>query len=391
MADEGPVDMETAEKLRSTIRWLPAHLSQRLRRRTPMRASCHLIICLADHFEPSIMPENPAGFAPRSVQLQRLEEWLTLYPRMADSLRDADGFPLRHTCFFPAEQYDAAQIEMLAGFCLEGWGEIEIHLHHGVSSPDTSANTRQLLENFRDALVRQRCLARCGGSELPRYAFVHGNWTLANSGNGCCGVDDEMQILAETGCYADFTLPSAPNLAQTAKINSMYECALPLHERSPHRRGKDLRVGQPPTTFPLIIQGPLGLVRRVKYSGRRRFAIENGELAGRNPPSMERLKFWMETGIHVYGRPEWIFIKLHCHGMDPRDQEALLGAPMQRFLQDLQNASAAGAMTAHFVTAREMANIAIAACDGREGNPGNYRDYRFVPIYASKLSPGRTV
>jgi hypothetical protein len=31
----------------------------------------------------------------------------------------------------------------------------------------------------------------------------------------------------------------------------------------------------------------------------------------------------------------------------------------------------------HFVTAREMANIALAACDGREGNPGDYRDYRY--------------
>jgi hypothetical protein len=31
----------------------------------------------------------------------------------------------------------------------------------------------------------------------------------------------------------------------------------------------------------------------------------------------------------------------------------------------------------HFVTAREMVNIALAACDGNSGNPGQYRDYRF--------------
>jgi hypothetical protein len=30
----------------------------------------------------------------------------------------------------------------------------------------------------------------------------------------------------------------------------------------------------------------------------------------------------------------------------------------------------------HFVTAREMTNILLAACDGRDGNPGSYRDYR---------------
>ncbi|MGC2153548.1 MAG: hypothetical protein WA618_16020, partial [Terriglobales bacterium] len=30
----------------------------------------------------------------------------------------------------------------------------------------------------------------------------------------------------------------------------------------------------------------------------------------------------------------------------------------------------------HFVSAREMVNVILAACDGREGNPGDYRDYR---------------
>jgi len=38
-----------------------------------------------------------------------------------------------------------------------------------------------------------------------------------------------------------------------------------------------------------------------------------------------------------------------------------------------------------------MANILLAACDGREGNPGDYRDYRFkrfadLPLLAAKSS-----
>ena len=36
----------------------------------------------------------------------------------------------------------------------------------------------------------------------------------------------------------------------------------------------------------------------------------------------------------------------------------------------------------HFVTMREMVNIALAACDGHEGNPGEYRDYRFRLAHA---------
>jgi len=342
------------------------------------------MISLVDHFEPAINPENPRIYVPRHVQLRRLEDWLRLYPKAVDSLRDSDGFPFRHTYFYPAEQYDPEQIEMLAHFCHEGWGDVEIHLHHGVDSPDTSENTRRVLEEFRDALVHHGCLSRLHGSNLPRYAFVHGNWTLANSGKGFCGVDDEMQILAETGCYADFTLPSAPNPAQTAKINSIYECSLPLNQRAPHRRGYDLKVGRTPKTLPIIIQGPLGLAYRKRPGGKRCFTIENSELAGSNPPSIDRLHSWIRAGVRVQGRPDWVFIKLHCHGMDPRDEEAVLGPPLRRFLQDLYDVSRKGELRTHFVTAREMANIAFAACDGREGDPGRYRNYLFTLMNSPK-------
>jgi hypothetical protein len=33
-----------------------------------------------------------------------------------------------------------------------------------------------------------------------------------------------------------------------------------------------------------------------------------------------------------------------------------------------------------------MANILLAACDGREGNPGDYRDYRFKRIAETEFS-----
>jgi hypothetical protein len=39
----------------------------------------------------------------------------------------------------------------------------------------------------------------------------------------------------------------------------------------------------------------------------------------------------------------------------------------------------------HFVTMREMVNIAMAACEGREGNPGEYRDYLFRLVHAPVL------
>jgi len=214
------------------------------------------------------------------------------------------------------------------------------------------------------------------GSDQPRYAFVHGNFALANSNRGRgCGVDSEMQILAETGCYADMTLPTAPfHWAQTGKINSIYECGRPLSERAPHRKGTDLSRGRSPQVFPIIVQGPLLLDFHVPGRG---LGIENSALTGPNPASLRRLANWKRAGISVEGRPEWVFIKLHCHGMDPRHDEVLLGAPMRQFLRELVDGAEVRGETLHFVSAREMANIILAACDGREGNPGEYRDYRF--------------
>ena len=358
------------------LRWLPAEAWQRMSRRSNPPVGAHLLIALADHFEPAILPGQPGQFADHSEQERRLERWCREIPRLLDRWRDADGFPFRHTYFYPAEQYDQALIERLAAHCKAGWGETEIHLHHGTRSPDTAEHTRSVLVEFRDALAAQGCLAHLDGKGEARYAFVHGNWALANSWRAACGVDEEMQILAETGCYADFTLPSAPHPAQIAKINSLYECALPLDRRAPHRRGIDLKRGRPPRVFPLIVQGPL-LLRSSPPRGIWRPRIENSEITSRNPPTVERLQQWCWAGISVRGRPDWLFIKLHCHGMDPRDDEAMLGAGMREFLERLTGEGKKdGAFTAHFVTAREMVNIALAACDGREGNPGDYRNYR---------------
>jgi hypothetical protein len=341
----------------------------------------HLILALADHFEPSFRPEAPEELASRDVQEQRLEKWCRVYPTAFDTWRDSAGFPFVHTYFYPAEQYDPALLERLAEHCHAGWGEIEIQLHHGVNAPDTAENTRRQLLEFRDSLVQLGCLSCAEGNGQPRYGFVHGNWALANSSGGYfCGVNEEMCILAETGCFADFTLPSAPSAAQVAKINAIYECGLPLSSRAPHQRGKTLRVGLPPTTFPLIVEGPLLIDLGKRENGRLPVKIENSALTGPNPPTLRRLQLWMRAAITVEGRPDWLFIKLHCHGMDPRDESSMIGEAARRFMREFMDWVRENPFNRlHFVTGREMVNIALAAADGNEGNPSDYRDYYFRP------------
>lgn len=369
------------QKISYLSRWLPSFFWQRLvRPRPPSRT--HLIFALADHFEPAIVPDNGAARAPYPEQERRLERWCHEYPSRFGSHRDAEGRTFVHTYFYPAEQYDQPLVGRLAEHCRAGWGEIEIHLHHGVEAPDSEENTRRQLIKFRDILATEHgCLAYSGESSQPRYGFVHGNFALANSNRGvACGVDSEMQVLAETGCYADFTLPTgAFHRSQTSKINSIYECGLPLAQRAAHRTGRDLARGRAPQVFPLIVQGPL-MAEFNANARSRRFRLDNASLTGSNPATLRRLSLWKQAAISVHGKPDWLFIKLHCHGMDSRHEEATLGSVMQEFVRDLVTGAEDRKEILHFVSAREMVNIILAACDGREGNPGEYRDYRLKRV-----------
>ncbi|MGB6383716.1 MAG: hypothetical protein WBD25_21535 [Terriglobales bacterium] len=354
----------------------------------PASGPMHVILALADHFEPAIDPTDGQKRVPRSEQERRLEYWISEYPKVVDGWRDHDGRPLVHTYFYPAEQYDEGLLEMLAEHCHAGWGEVEIHLHHGFLHPDTAENTRRLLTEFRDQLAfRHRCLAVEESSTRPAYAFVHGNFALANSAAGrFCGVDSEMQILSETGCYADLTMPSGIwHATQIKKINSLYQCALPLDQPAPHRQGHNLTVGRVPNNPPLIIQGPLVTdLRRTLRSARP--VLENGGITGANPPTMHRFSLWKQAQVRVLGRPDWLFIKLFCHGMNPTQKDAVMGDNFRKFLSALVSGAGDRKETLHFVAAREMTNILLAACDGREGNPGNYRDYRFKRLADHPLS-----
>ncbi len=213
----------------------------------------HIIFTIANHFEPA-WGEN--GNYDSDMQLRRLDDYYKIARKMGQAVVDADGTKFRHTNFYPAEQYDVRLLEKMAEMQAEGLGEVEIHLHHGVEKPDTAENLRRQLVEFRDILADDhKCLSRWEGNGPPMYAFVHGNLALANScGGKYCGVDEEMQILQETGCYADMTLPSAPGQTQVPIINQIYECGLPLNEAVPHRKGKSVSVSENNRNYHLYLQ-----------------------------------------------------------------------------------------------------------------------------------------
>lgn len=370
------------EKLKWNLPWLARYPFERAAsflRRTAFENK-HVIFTIADHFEPAWSAAGPLGI---DDQRRRLDEWHRLARRTGEAVRDADGTKFRHTNFYPAEQYDRTLLDKLAEIEAEGLGETEVHLHHGVDRPDTAANLRHVLVDFRDRLAGEhRLLSRLDGEGIPRWAFVHGNLALANScGGRFCGVDDEMAILAETGCYADLTLPSAPDQSQVPVINKIYECGFPLVEKVPHRAGRPLRTGAAEIGFPIILQGPLvfNWTRRIKGIPVPR--IEDGALVANQPMDLARFGRWKNANITVSGRTDWIFIKLYCHGFFDHDQEASIGEGARRFFSEIiESGERSGAYKVWFASAREAVNMVFAAVDGLPGEPGEYRDHRLRSI-----------
>jgi hypothetical protein len=332
----------------------------------------HLLLCVADHFEPNLYDAAP------SLASARVAKWIDQYPRLFGSFRDSDGRPPQHTFFYPLEAYQAAHLDALAKLCRAGYGEVEVHLHH---DHDTAEALRERLMAYKQ-LIRQRhgLLSRNRQTGEIGYAFIHGNWALDNSrpDGRWCGVNNELDVLRETGCYVDMTLPSAPSPTQTRKINSIYYATDdPLAPKS-HDRGSDVGRGPVPPNSLMLIQGPLLLDwDRRKWGVLPR--IENACLQASQPPSLARLKRWLKARVQVPSRPDWFFVKLHTHGANEANQGVLLGEPMLAFHRLLAQLAADDPhFHYHYVTAREMYNLAKAAEAGWKGSVRSARDFAMV-------------
>ena len=355
--------------------WLPSYLR---RRRAPWDSSreTHLILCVCDHFE-------PFHGATQSEALARLDRWEEKFPPLSDSIRDSSGHPLTHTFFHPIEQSDPEVLAALARLCRSTRCEAEIHLHH---KNDTAENLAATLEKGKRDLAGHGLLSTDSSGAI-RFGFIHGNWALDNShpARAHCGVSNELRVLQEAGCYADFTMPSAHDSTQTAIINSVYY-ATPSNRPKSHNHGRPARVGIVDPPGFLLVQGPLGLNWRWRKWG---FLprIENGDLTPNNPPTLARLQLWLDLHVHVAGRPDWIFAKLHTHGGIPPNMDMLLGSTMRQFHGSLPHFAASHPhFHYHYVTARELVNIVHAAEAGETGNPAGYRDFRYASRVRTTVS-----
>jgi len=355
--------------LRDMHIWLWSFLlhSRRVAKLDPVQTPIHVLFCFVDHYEPF------TGGCSEAQATERVDRWVRDYPAIAARYKDADGGPPVHSYFYPEEEYRPELLDKLALLCRDSMGEVEIHLHH---DHDTASNFKASLVRFAN-LLKQRHAMLSQQEGRPVFAFIHGNWALDNSRKDgrWCGINNELVVLRDAGCYADFTLPSAPSDTQTRTINSIYYATDdPLRPKS-HNTGTPLRVGGHATGDLLILQGPLALHWR-----HRKFGlwprIENGDISVCDIPIEERVDLWVKQHIHVSGRADWVFIKVHTHGATELNADFLFGGELDRLFSHLSQKYNDGiAHKLHFVSAREAYNIAKAAEAGEVGDPNRHRDY----------------
>jgi hypothetical protein len=70
-------------------------------------------------------------------------------------------------------------------------------------------------------------------------------------------------------------------------------------------------------------------------------------------------------------------VKLYCHGFFDADQSTCIGEDAKAFFSNIvESGEKSGDYSVHFASAREMYNIALAATEGKQGNPNKFRDLK---------------
>lgn len=350
--------------------WLGHYLTRKFTNRSKTTTPKHIMFCFVDHYEP-MWGKNISLEQERA----RVDRWHKEYPIAAKKYQDADGCHPKHSFFYPEEEYRQEHLDKITDLCVEDLGEIEIHLHH---DNDTSDNLRNTLESFTEKLhLNHGAFVRDEASGKLQYGFIHGNWCLDNSrpDGRWCGVNDELIVLKETGCYVDYTFPSAPSDTQPAFANEIYYAKDNPEKPKSHNKGKRVKVGGDTWGDLMLITGPLALNWQQRKKGIFP-QIENSDIRGSMPPTKSRIDLWVDTAIAVEGKPDWIFIKIHTHGTQEQDMDTLLGKPfddMNEYLTTKYNDGKNYCL--HYVSAREMYNIVKAAEANEQGNPNQFRDY----------------
>lgn len=334
--------------------WLPALFRQTLQRSPRVDGEQTVWLILADHFEPLWHRPSPR------VAVARVASWRTRWPGIAARHRDHLGRPPQYTFFFAEEEYRPELVEPLAELTRLGIADVEVHIHH---DGEGEHNFVERMSRFVNVLHHDHGLLRIAGGK-PVFGFIHGNWALDNSHprGHHCGLNNELTLLRELGCYADFTLPAAPDPCQTRTVNSIYWAVDDVVLPRSHDRGTPVKVGAAaPKAALLIVQGPLAL----RWFDRRWLspALEVGEVAGHDPVTRRRVRTWLSVAPRIGAHQ---FVKLHTHGAPEKNAAPLLDHELDRVFTGLRDVCDERGSRVVFATAWQAAQAIEAIAAGQD-------------------------
>jgi len=336
--------------------WLVPYLRDRLRNGKRHKKVRRAWIAITDHYEPL------GRGASVETALVRVGRWRDRWPRIADDApRDAAGQHPQYSFFYPQEEYRRDLLDGIAEMVHLHIGDVEVHLHHDNEQRDSFIH--KVTEYCRRLTDDHGLLRQQDGQTV--FGFIHGNWALDNSrpDGKLCGLNGEIALLRDLGCYADFTMPSLPSATQGRVVNQIYWCTNnPDNRPKSFDRGIEAIVGGGRRGDLLMITGPLGL----RFGDRLAPRLETGEIAGYDLPTPSRVRQWFDLAPTI---GDDLFLKLYTHGAVERNLEPLLNEGLGNLFRWLAEEANRRGIEVHWATAWQMYQAVGALIQCREPVP----------------------
>jgi hypothetical protein len=338
--------------------WLPGYVRSRAANWLPSTPNGHprrVWFTIGDHYEP-LWAGGPGGRPDDETAQSRVAAWAKRWPAIAARHTDSAGSPPKYTFFFPQEEYRPSFLEPLAEMTRAGVADVEIHIHHNCEGQQ---NFVDRISGFQETLFGRHGLLRKDAQGRILFGFIHGNWALDNSrpDGRWCGLNNELSLLRDLGCYADFTMPSGSSPTQARTVNTIYWALDDPERPRSYDTGLPVTPGGGASGDLLMIPGPFC----IRWAERLTPRLDIGELAWNDSPSAYRIRRWLDVAPQIGSD---IFVKLFTHGAQERNIDMLLGGGLEQTYALLSDECRRRGYQLRYATAWEMRQAVDRAATG---------------------------